>query len=71
MNSMGTFTPYPNTTYQIQPSSTFWVAAGQKLETGAFVKVEELSNSMGVDFNVRGTDRVTIIHDEHNEFMFV
>jgi len=68
---MGTFTPFPNTTYQIQPSSTVWVAAGQKLEDGAFIKVEELSNTMAIDFNIRGRNRVKILHDENNRFVFM
>jgi len=68
---MGTFTPFPNTTYQIQPSSTVLVAAGQKLEDGAFIKVEDLSNTMAVDFNIRGHNRVKILHDENNIFVFM
>ncbi|KAM7207335.1 hypothetical protein V8F20_002397 [Naviculisporaceae sp. PSN 640] len=71
MNAMGTFTPYPNTTYQIQPTACLWVASGQRFDVGSVIMAERLSNTQAVDFNVRGTNNVTLIHDEQNRFVFL
>jgi hypothetical protein len=67
---MGTFTPYPNAKYQITPSAVYYVAAGERFYAGDLVKVELIGVSIAVDFVARGTNSVTLIHDENNQFSF-
>ncbi|KAK1830480.1 hypothetical protein QBC39DRAFT_105951 [Podospora conica] len=68
--AIGTFVPYPNAKYQIQPQAVIYVSAGQRFNAGDFVKVEMTFNCMAVDFNVRQTNDVTLIHNQDNEFVF-
>lgn len=67
---MGTFTPYPNASYQIQPQLIYHVATGERFQAGQLVKVERIGATMAVDFNARGTNNVTLIHNEDMTFDF-
>jgi hypothetical protein len=69
-SAMGTFAPYPNAKYQIMPQAIFHVATGDRFDAGQLVKVEMLGATMAVDFNTRGTNDVTLIHNANNEFEF-
>ncbi|KAJ5356234.1 hypothetical protein N7517_010843 [Penicillium concentricum] len=69
-SAMGTFTPYPNSSYQIQPQMVYHVATGARFEVGELVKVEQIGATMAVDFNLRGSNNVVLIHNENGGFEF-
>ncbi|KAG5981475.1 hypothetical protein E4U55_002898 [Claviceps digitariae] len=68
--AMGSFMPYPNVKYQIQPQAVFYVAAGESFDAGALVKVEMMASTMAVDFNARGTNDVVLVHGSDMLFTF-
>ncbi|KAK8041562.1 hypothetical protein PG994_014569 [Apiospora phragmitis] len=68
--AMGSFAPYPNVKYQIMPMAVFHVGAGTRFNVGDLVKAEMMANTMAVDFNMRGTNNVTLIHDSDMIFYF-
>ncbi|KAL2793185.1 hypothetical protein BJX66DRAFT_339091 [Aspergillus keveii] len=68
--AMGTFTPFPSSSYQIQPQMVYHVATGQRFDAGQLVKVEQLGSTIAVDFNQRGTNNVVIVHNEQMLFEF-
>lgn len=67
---LGTFTPRPNARYQVMSPGIFHVATGESLKQGQVVKIEDLENTMAVNFEARGTNDVTLIHDKYNNFVF-
>ncbi|EPS28333.1 hypothetical protein PDE_03279 [Penicillium oxalicum 114-2] len=69
-SAMGTFTPYPNSSYQIQPQMVYHVATGERFSVGELVKVERIGATMAVDFNIRGSNDIVLIHNENGEFEF-
>ncbi|KAG6016119.1 hypothetical protein E4U43_004210 [Claviceps pusilla] len=68
--AMGTFTPFPNVKYQVQPQAVYYVAAGEAFDVGALVKVEMMASTMAVDFNLRGSNTVTLVHGPDMLFTF-
>ncbi|KAG5928069.1 hypothetical protein E4U42_001307 [Claviceps africana] len=54
-SAMGTFSPYPNVKYQVQPQLVFYVSAGESFDVGALVKVEMMASTQAVDFAKRQT----------------
>ncbi|KAK8137471.1 hypothetical protein PG984_002964 [Apiospora sp. TS-2023a] len=68
--AMASFAPYPNAKYQIMPQAIYHVAAGTRFKVGDIVKVEMLGNTMAVDFNMRGTNNVALVHAEDMTFYF-
>ncbi|KAG6009554.1 hypothetical protein E4U54_008518 [Claviceps lovelessii] len=60
--AMGTFMPFPNVKYQVQPQAVYYVAAGEAFDVGALVKVEMMASTMAVDFNLHGVNTVTLVH---------
>ncbi|KAG5938670.1 hypothetical protein E4U53_007961 [Claviceps sorghi] len=68
--AMGTFAPFPNVKYQIQPQLVFYVAAGDSFNVGDLVKVEMMATTQAVDFNARGTNDVTLVHRDDMLFYF-
>ncbi|KAL4733657.1 hypothetical protein BDV11DRAFT_210053 [Aspergillus similis] len=69
-HAMGTFTPYPSSTYQIQPQMIYHVATGSKFDAGQLVKVEQQGSTIAVDFNQRGTNNVVLVHNDQMQFEF-
>ncbi|KAK8017877.1 hypothetical protein PG993_014203 [Apiospora rasikravindrae] len=69
-NAMASFAPYPNVEYQIMPKAIYHVAAGNRFNVGDLVKAEMMSNSIAVDFVLRGTNNVTLIHGQDMKFTF-
>ncbi|KAF5020813.1 hypothetical protein F66182_7152 [Fusarium sp. NRRL 66182] len=67
---IGAFNPYPNAKYQIMPQSTYFVACGDRFEAGQVVQPEMIGNTIAVDFNARGTNNVTLIHNDSMQYEF-
>ncbi|KXJ86840.1 hypothetical protein Micbo1qcDRAFT_179475 [Microdochium bolleyi] len=67
---MSTFTPHPNSVYNIYPQTTFYVVAGERLRDGNLVHSDTVNNKVAVDFGMRGTNRITLVHQEDNTFEF-
>ncbi|KAK7910617.1 hypothetical protein PG985_013098 [Apiospora marii] len=68
--AMASFAPYPNAKYQIMPQAIYHVGVGTRFKVGDIVKAEMLGNTMAVDFNMRGTNNVTLVHAEDMTFYF-
>lgn len=68
--AMSTFAPAPNTTYNIQPTSTVYVASGSALKAGQVIENEAQGNTIAVDFSARGTRTVTLVHGPDGRFVF-
>ncbi|KAH8699361.1 hypothetical protein GQ44DRAFT_786983 [Phaeosphaeriaceae sp. PMI808] len=68
--AMGTFTPYPNSKYQIMPVAIYYVACGTRFSAGDLVEVEMIGSLMAVDFAARQTNSVTLIHNDNLQFEF-
>ncbi|KAF4979195.1 hypothetical protein FZEAL_4568 [Fusarium zealandicum] len=68
--AMATFTPQPNSQYQIMPQAIVYVAAGPRLKAGQVVMHETLVNTIAVDFKLRGDNEVVLSHNNNGEFKF-
>lgn len=70
---MACFVPQPGYSHQLSPSTVLNVVCGstfkQKFPTGALVDFLALNNRLEIDFNLRQTNKITIIHDEHMQFV--
>lgn len=67
---MSTFTPQPNMVYNIKPQTVFYLVADEELNSGQLVHADMVSNKVPIDFDARGTNRITLVHTERGTFDF-
>lgn len=65
---LGCFTPQPNYTYHLKPSSVFHVTSGSNFNVGALVPVELLGNTVAMNFDSHPTNAFTVVHNPDLNF---